>query len=191
MACRVIDNEGDNFIRKIIPFDSNVDAIIWPSITQLIIKPSILDDNFTKCNCNNRIKQAVYQQYNEILLYETVACEDKKILAPQCDISYSEGNNLPIIIYPRFTPLFTDEEVWKYNDEEILCLMGWRCSKLGISEQNLSLFLEQVKDLCSDYNLREDDIFKNPSNIGYHPIFGLRIIDYGLANNNNSCILIS
>ena len=42
MACRVIDNEGDNFIRKIIPFDSNVDAIIWPSITQLIIKQSII-----------------------------------------------------------------------------------------------------------------------------------------------------
>lgn len=187
MACRIIEQVGDDFIRKIIPFDSNTDSIVWPSITSLIMNPSILDDNFTKCNCNNRIKQAIYQQYNEILLYETIACEDKKILAPQCDIYYTNVNNLPIIIYPRFTPLFSDEEVWKYNDEEILCLLGLRCGKLGISEQNLSLFLKQVQDLCSDYNLREDDILKNPSNIGYHLVFGLRIIDYGLANSN--CIL--
>ena len=27
----------------------------------------------------------------------------------------------------------------------------------------------------------EEDIINNPSNIGYNPTFGLRIIDYGLS----------
>ena len=182
MACRVVCDEGNNFIRKIIPFDAVVDDFLWPSISSLIEEPSILDKIFLQCNCNNRIKQAIYQQYNEILLYETIDCEDKKVLAPQCDISYTSKNNLPIIIYPRFAPIFDADEVWKHKEEELMFLTGMRCCKLGLSEEDLISFLKRTQNLCSNYNLREDDILKNPSNIGYHPILGLRIIDYGLTD---------
>lgn len=188
MACRAIYDEGNNFIRKIIPFDGITDEFNWPAISTVIEDPNCLDNIFEQCNCSKRIKQAIYQQYNEIILYEITNCDEKKVLAPQCDISYTSKNNLPIIIYPRFTPIFNDEEVWKFNDEELSCLMGLRCNKLGVSETELVSFIQSVQKLCNNYNLREDDILKNPSNIGYHPILGLRIIDYGLANE--SCVLM-
>lgn len=188
MACRAIYDEGNNFIRKIIPFDGITDEFVWPTISEIINEPSCLDEIFEKCECSKRIKQAIYQQYNEIILYEITTCDEKKVLAPQCDISYTSKNNLPIIIYPRFTPIFEDEEVWKLNEEELTCLMGLRCGKFGISETELLFFLKEVQKLCINYNLREDDILKNPSNIGYHSVLGLRVIDYGLAEE--SCVLM-
>ena len=44
-------------------------------------------------------------------------------------------------------------------------------------------FDDKIVDLCDYYNLREDDLLLNPSNIGYHNLFGLRIIDYGLTTS--------
>ena len=61
--------------------------------------------------------------------------------------------------------------------------MGQRLQWFGISFNQYKNFAEKVSYLCEDFNLREDDIFLNPSNIGYHPVLGLRIIDYGLTND--------
>ena len=52
----------------------------------------------------------------------------------------------------------------------------------GINYSQYKKFTNKVEDLCENFSLRADDILKNPSNVGYHPILGLRIIDYGLID---------
>ena len=53
--------------------------------------------------------------------------------------------------------------------------------KLEITEEEVLEFLREIHILCDYLELNEEDILNNPSNIGYNPTFGLRIIDYGLA----------
>ena len=35
----------------------------------------------------------------------------------------------------------------------------------------------------SSFELAEEDIIFNPSNVGFHPHYGLRLIDYGLKSD--------
>ena len=91
--------------------------------------------------------------------------------------------NLPIIIYPNFHPLMRDEEVWAYKDYELHMIAGFRARKFGIKKNDLLDFFSKIKKLCEDYDLNEDDLISNPSNIGYNSHYGLRVIDYGLKND--------
>jgi hypothetical protein len=59
--------------------------------------------------------------------------------------------------------------------------MGMRLQQLNISEEEVTDFLREIPIVCNYLNLNEEDIINNPSNIGYNPTFGLRIIDYGLS----------
>lgn len=95
----------------------------------------------------------------------------------------TEKNNLPLLYFPYFIPLMSDEKVWKYTDQELLILTGIRATGFGISEEEILTFFSKLPSFCEKYDLREDDLFFNPSNIGWNPNYGLRIIDYGLKED--------
>ena len=185
MACRIIDELDSNFIAKHIPHNidnNNFDNLEWPHAS--IVNNEILQELFVKCESNKLFQQAVIQQYNEILLYYYVDDYQRELLAPPCSILYSRPQNLPTIIYPKFTPLLPEELVWQTSEEDMPIRVGMRLNELKISFYDYKTFMNQIPELCEDLDLREADILLNPSNIGVHPILGLRIIDYGLTNDN-------
>lgn len=192
MACReitILDNT--DYIIKAIPIskDSNLNEVEWPEPYSVVNNINQLEKCFKDSNCNNFLKQAIIQQYNEILLYHEVDMYDRLLLAPQCSVSISKPGALPEIIYPKFIPLCSDSDIWKYDEKECLILLGMRAKEYNIISKQLFHFLNSAQNLCLNWNLREEDILYNPSNIGYHPIFGLRIIDYGLAYDKDKLIL--
>ena len=186
MACRKINdryaNEGyiikeidlSDFLRqtdKVLDFPKNGN-------------PEDIYKIFRELNMNSITQQAIVQQYNELYIYNEATSEERKLLAPQVKVDYSLLN-LPDIYYPKFHPLMDEKEVWSLNERDLSVKLGSRLQSFGVSFFDYKKFVDGVVDLCEEFNLREDDIFLNPSNIGYHPVLGLRIIDYGLTNDNN------
>lgn len=142
----------------------------------------VLYELFEKLNISKTTKQAIIQQYNELYIFEEAVLEEREILAPQVKVVHSLFN-IPDIYYPKFSPLLNENEVWSLDENDLRIKMGQRLQWFGISFNQYKNFAEKVSYLCEDFNLREDDILLNPSNIGYHPVLGLRIIDYGLTEN--------
>lgn len=185
MACRKINeryaNEG--YIIKEI----NLDDFPWRT-NKIPEFPKdgnyeVINRIFEECNVNSITQQAIIQQYNELYIYNEATPEERSILAPQVKVAYSLLN-LPDIYYPKFRPLMEEKEVWSLNERDLNIKFGSRLQWFGISFDDYKKFIDGVVDLCEEFNLREDDILLNPSNIGYHPVLGLRIIDYGLTNDN-------
>ena len=181
MACRIIDDYSE-YISKYIPYFGIYDELIFPNPDS--ITNEILTGLLNQIEGQNHVKQAIVQQYNEILLFNNVSIEERNILAPQCAVICDHYHNLPTIFYPKFKPLIDEKTVWKTSQEDLPVLLGTQLQKNGISFFDYKDFIDKVVNLCSIYNLREDDILLNPSNIGYHNLFGLRIIDYGLTVDN-------
>lgn len=181
MGCRVID-EFREYISKYIPYFGIYDNVKFPSPD--LITSENLTEELDKIEGQGIVKQAIIQQYNEILLYHNVSIEQRNLLAPQCAIAYEAYHNLPTIFYPKFTPLIKEDIVWKTSTEDLPILLGTELSRFGISFSDYKNFINKVVNLCEEFDLREDDILLNPSNVGYHSLFGLRIIDYGLTNSN-------
>lgn len=182
MACRIIEKTiNPEFIIKSIPYDECLLNVSWPEAS--IANNINLNKCFEECKCNNAFKQAIIQQYNEIYLYNEVDTYTKQILAPQCGVIYNDKGRLPKIIYPNFTPLCEEKTIWQYSEQNCLIFLGYLAAQHQITRYDLFNFIEQVKTFCTDWNIREEDILLNPSNIGIHPVFGLRILDYGLTND--------
>lgn len=185
MACRKINDRyaNEGYIIKEI----NLDDFPWRTeVIPNFPKDGNLNDIykiFEECNVNSITQQAIIQQYNELYIYNEATPEERAILAPQVKVVYSLFN-LPDIYYPKFYPLMEEKEVWSLNERDLSVKLGSRLQWRGINFDDYKKFVDGVVDLCEEFNLREDDILLNPSNIGYHPILGLRIIDYGLTNDN-------
>jgi hypothetical protein len=186
MACRRINeryaNEGyiikeidlSDFLRqtgKVLDFPKNGN-------------PEDIYKIFRELNMNSITQQAIMQQYNELYIYNEATPEERELLAPQVKVDYSLLN-LPDIYYPKFYPLMEEKEVWSLNERDLSVKLGSRLQQRGITFDGYKKFVDGVVNLCEEFDLREDDILLNPSNIGYHPVLGLRIIDYGLTNDNN------
>lgn len=163
------------YIEKHIPMSQKLEKIFFYDVTNV----EELEKVFVENSCTNYERNAIIQQYNEIDIWQTT---HSNILAPQLEVKY-EINGLPIIVYPRFTPLIDESEVWKSTVEQLWMKLGRRAAKLDIWEDDLFHFLEEARSFCIDNNLCEEDVFINPSNIGWHKYFGLRIIDYGLMED--------
>ena len=184
MACRQINNRyaSEGYIIKEI----NLDGLPWR--TEVIPKfpkdgnPNDIYKIFEECNINSITQQAIIQQYNELYIYNEATSEEREILAPQVKVVYSLFN-LPDIYYPKFYPLMDEKEVWSLNERDLSVKLGSRLQSFGVSFFDYKKFVDGVVDLCEEFNLREDDILLNPSNIGYHPVLGLRVIDYGLTED--------
>ena len=144
--------------------------------------PEVLQKLFEELNVSRITQQAIIQQYTELYVFGEATSEEREILAPQVKVVHSLFN-IPDIYYPKFYPLLNEDEVWSLSEKDLGIRMGQRLQWFGISFNQYKSFAEKVSYLCEDFNLREDDIFLNPSNIGYHPVLGLRIIDYGLTND--------
>lgn len=181
MGCRAIDDYSE-YVIKYIPYFGIYDEIVFPDIDS--INKENLSSLLNQIEGKEIIKQAIVQQYNEILIYSGADTNQRNILAPQCGISYDKHHNLPSIIYPKFEPLIDEEDVWKVNVNDLHVLLGTKIEQMGISFSDYKQFIDGAINLCEWFGLREDDITLNPSNIGYHPIMGLRIIDYGLTEDN-------
>jgi hypothetical protein len=167
--------ESGEYIQKIIPHSSNVN-IELPSF----------DEYLDTCSLNLQgisqpeLRTAIEQQYNEWFTWYTATEDTRRLLAPIVGTDWSE-DYFPILYFPRFTPLLDDGLVYSLNNTENLIIMGMRLQQLNISEEEVTDFLREIPIVCNYLNLNEEDIINNPSNIGYNPTFGLRIIDYGLS----------
>lgn len=185
MACRKINDRyaNEGYIIKEIDlsdFLRQTDKVLdFPKDG----KPEDIYKIFRELNINSITQQAIIQQYNELYIYNEATLEERELLAPQVKVVYSLLN-LPDIYYPKFHPLMDEKEVWSLNERDLSVKLGARLQGFGINFNDYKKFVDGVVDLCEEFNLREDDIFLNPSNIGYHPVLGLRIIDYGLTNDN-------
>ena len=186
MACRRINERyaKEGYIIK----EVNLDGLLWqenkiPNFPK-DGDPVIIKKIFDECNINTITQQAIIQQYNELYIYSEATSEERAILAPQVKIVYSLLD-IPDIYYPKFYPIMEEKEVWSLNERDLSVRLGTRLQWFGISFFDYKKFVDGVVNLCEEFNLREDDILLNPSNIGYHPVLGLRIIDYGLTNENN------
>lgn len=184
MACREIDNRyaAEGYIIKEIKWDDSFKGIDdFPDYEDIL--SGDLNTIFNKFNISKIARQAIMQQYNEIYIYNEASIKQRELLAPQMKILPS-WYNLPRILYPKFYPLIPEDTVWKLNEYDLKVYLGQRLQWYGITFSEYKKFTNQVKDLCEDFCLREDDILLNPSNIGYHPVLGLRIIDYGLLEED-------
>lgn len=185
MACRKINDRyaNEGYIIKEIDlsdFFRQTDKVLdFPKNGN----PEDIYKIFRELNINSITQQAIIQQYNELYIYNEATPEERELLAPQVKVVYSLLN-LPDIYYPKFHPLMDEKEVWSLSERDLSVVLGSRLQWFGINFNAYKKFVDGVVDLCEEFNLREDDIFLNPSNIGYHPVLGLRIIDYGLTNDN-------
>ena len=97
--------------------------------------------------------------------------------------TYTDKYGLPILCFPRFTPILDESLVFSYNDTERLLIAGKRLEYFHIKDESVIYFYRELPKVIDYLSLAETDIIMNPSNIGYNPTFGLRIIDYGLQGN--------
>lgn len=167
--------ESGEYIQKIIPHNATVN-IELPSF----------DEYLDTCSLNLQgisqpeLRTAIEQQYNEWFTWYTATEDTRRLLAPIVGTDWSE-DYFPILYFPYFTPLLDEGKVYSLNNTENLIIMGMRLQRFGISEEEVTDFLREIPIVCNYLNLNEEDIINNPSNIGYNPTFGLRIIDYGLS----------
>ena len=178
MGSRIILPYGESgeYIQKIIPHDcSSVSGLNLPSFDEY------LDTHFLDLQSIDKpeIKTAIEQQYNEWFTWFNATEDARRLLAPIVGTDWSE-DSIPILYFPRFTPLLDEGRVYSLNNNENLIIMGMRLQRFGIEEDDVTDFFREIPLVCAYLNLNEEDIINNPSNIGYNPTFGLRIIDYGL-----------
>ena len=124
---------------------------------------------------------AIVQQYTEWFNWIAYGGIDS-VLAPIIGTSTDLKTGLPVLYFPRFMPIAAENEA--FPDDYLLIFVGMRAKALGITEKEMRQFIKQVQSACFDLCLEESDIITNPSNIGYNPNYGLKIIDYGLTAIN-------
>ena len=187
MACRKIsDSIGslDVVCKGIDVPDSWGKEIVFPTLECIQYNDGELQRFLnTIPRLQNATRQAIIQQYNEYLIFNDKDNRWRNILAPQLTVVY-DVHNLPILVYPRFEPLVSEDIVWKTPDHLCMIRAGQRLKEWDVSIKDINKFYDEVTELCSEYDLVEDDIIRNPSNIGYNEILGLRLIDYGLVEDD-------
>ena len=181
MSSRQIQIFGNTILKMVPTFDclKNVRFPEWND-TEEIYK--ILESTPQLC------KSAVIQQYNEYIIYNELRANNK-ILAPILDYFWDE-RNLPILKYPIFKPFVADENFYQLSDEENLIQLGILGAHFGYDLKYMSNFIKEVREVCDEFNLREDDILHNLSNIGFNSNYGIRVIDYGLVDETDFKLVI-
>ena len=103
------------------------------------------------------------------------------ILAPLVR-SYYDKNNALVLVFPRYEPLMTEDDAFRFEDEEVLPILQNILSQKGMSDNEIGDFIEKMIDFCDEWDLCLSDIMNNLNNIGWHSAFKVSIIDYGLSN---------
>lgn len=170
MAIRKIKNLNSGYVQKTIDINRHIPVLQNPSDLDEHI------DEFTK-----KEALALYQSLNEIDIWENADWEERSILAPIVGVSYN-NYNIPIITFPKFVPLVSEEETYELEEDEAIVELQEKMTEFGYTDEQIGMFLEQVTNFCTDWGINEEDILQNLNNVGYHPVFGVRIIDYGLTD---------
>ena len=123
----------------------------------------------------SRLKLACAQQMNEISLWNLSTPQERKILAPIIDLEYNKDGP-PSLIMPRFQPLCLESESFQQHHD-----IDKYLDKNGITRNEWNNFKEQVVEFCDNWALADEDLLNNYNNIGFHPCFGIRLLDYGLS----------
>ena len=124
---------------------------------------------------------SLYQSFAEVELWNGSSWEERGILAPLVDFFY-DINNRPVLVYPRFEPLASEEDIFRFEEEEVVNELGLRLAKKGMTDEEIGIFIAKVIQFCEDYDMNQDDTLLNLNNLGWNSTFGVRIIDYGLSN---------
>lgn len=185
MSCREINKryETDGYIIKQVPLFLPSSLIQFPTFfdesSLKEVKEILQQSDFSK-----EIKNAIWQQYYELFVYQYSDPIERNLLAPQVKVRYSLFN-LPDIYYPTFKPLIEENKLNTLSEQDLYIHLGSRLQLFNIHFNEYKKFTKQVVDLCDTFDLNEEDILGNPSNIGYNSVLGLRIIDYGLDMTYN------
>ena len=171
MSIRKVKPYGNSdFIQKTIDIDRKISYI-----TDLY-ELAAHEDEFTK-----REYLSIYQSLAEAEVWNDASWEERKILSPLIDFYY-DHNNCPVLIYPRFEPLATETESFRFEDEELIGELQRRLAVKGMTDDEIGDFITNIMSFCDYYDMNESDILRNLNNLGWSPVFGARIIDYGLSN---------
>ena len=171
MSIRKVKPYGNSdFIQKTIDIERKI-----PLMTNLV-ELEAHEAEFTK-----REYLSIYQTLAEKELWDDCSWWERGILAPVVHFFY-DINNRPVLVYPRFEPLATEEETFRFEEEEVGMELNYRLSQKGMADNEIGDFIEKVLQFCEDYDMNENDTLLNLNNLGWNPIFGARIIDYGLSN---------
>lgn len=171
MAQRIIDNcgaidvvEKGILLDRKIPFFSHLEEV--EDNRQLLTKGEYL---------------AVAQTFNEIEVWEKASWEEKQLLCPIMGVRH-DFNNAPVLLLPKFEPLCSEKEAWRYEENEVVEEFHRRLNLKGLEDYEIGKLLDGFYRLCEERDLNTEDVIENLSNIGWNPVFGCRVIDYGLSN---------
>ena len=171
MSIRKVKPYGNSdFIQKTIDIERKI-----PLMANLI-ELEAHEAEFTK-----REYLSIYQTLAEKELWDDCSWWERGILAPIVHFFY-DINNRPVLVYPRFEPLASEDETFRFEEEEVVMELNYRLSQKGMTDEEIGDFIEKVLQFCEDYDMNENDTLLNLNNLGWNPIFGARIIDYGLSN---------
>lgn len=124
---------------------------------------------------------SIYQQLTELEIWNNSSEKMRGILAPLVR-SYYDKNNALVLVFPRYEPLMTEDDAFRFEDEEVLPILQNILSQKGMSDNEIGDFIEKMIDFCDEWDLSYEDIVNNLNNIGWHSAFKVSIIDYGLSN---------
>ena len=174
MGTRLVHPYGptNEFIQKIIPDDEILQNKVLPTLDEFITEPECLS------KFEAPLYNLIYQQYWEYFNWYNADEHMRQFLAP---IVHTFKERTPVLCFPKFLPLVDEKEVYEYNEVENLIASGITMGKTNLETKECIEFYRYIPSICNYLNLEEGDIIYNPSNIGYNPTFGLRIIDYGLV----------
>ena len=176
MSARKVEvyNKNPNFIQKTI------------NIGRTIIRLDNQQDLEDNAEYFTRSEFLMLEQsFTEIFIWDTSTWEERRILAPIVDTFYDK-NNCPVIVYPYFEPLISEQEAFRIEEDEMIERLSELLREKGMDEMKIGNFINDVLLLCEKYGIDEQDILYNLNNIGWNPTFGIRIIDYGLTQEGSA-----
>ena len=169
-------------VRKIKPFRAKNSGFIQKVIDINRVIPTLhsieeLEENYE--NFSKIEYLALYQSLKEKEIWDNASWEERAVLAPIVDFFYDEYN-CPVLVFPRFSPVASEEEACCLEDDECIPFLNNALALQGMEDGDIGKFIETTINVCTDFDLNEEDILYNLSNIGYNSIFSARILDYGV-----------
>lgn len=183
MGSRIILPFGPSgeYIEKHVPEDDALKQWRFPSLEEYYNKGHQIINEHPAKN-NSVIWFAIEQQYLEWGAWNESPESIRHFLAPVVH-TYTDKYGLPVLCFPRFTPILDEGLVYEYNETEALLIAGKRLEHFHVPDEDVLEFYRGLQPVIDYLELVENDIIANPSNVGYNPTFGLRIIDYGCHIN--------
>lgn len=171
-------------VRRIKPYKSNNSGFIQKVIEIGRKIPKMYSTEDLEKHESDFTKEeylALYQSFFEKEVWDNSSWGEKQVLAPLVDFFYDD-NNCPVLVFPRFKPLATEQEAFSIEDDDCFGELYGSLVLNGVEDEDIGSFIENIIQVCEEYDLNEEDILYNLSNLGWNATFGARIVDFGLNN---------